>query len=621
MNYNTTVSHQHQYNVQRQAIQNNPIIQSTQQLSQYVSSTLPSSSYTTNILYPNNDNTVLTTLPYAYVPSYMFCSFCKIDLTNLNSGILKCRVCQGAMYCCQEHQTLDWELHKDSCKEISTREEYINNISRLNIVTGTEDDNMLMTTIHPSIIKNYQPPEYPQSQQFIDHSKNFPYTTTLQEHMKNLSSSGISYNQNQVIYSRLCLIAQNILENLQIYGYALVDNFLGNNHSLNIFNEIDILYRKGLFSAGQLMDKKDSTSPEDIRSDQIFWFDSTNKKSIDAVHIRLLIQMVDSVVNKFKDKIPPHSIGGRSPAMIAIYPGNGTKYVKHVDNPTNDVSKDGRCITAIYYCNENWDVKKDGGALRLYPKNCTLPIDIVPKADRLIFFWSDARNPHEVMPVFNRPRIGITIWYFDRRQQMLHNKEKNDKDMTSRKRKSPEVLNNSELSNKRVLMDLTRYQNLFLISPFFSFCMLIVGSEIRYSTRLLRVYSPSVLLTNESSVAEIPNEDPFDTILAPIIYIVIGFIISGAFFGGGVYLVKYIGKVPPKVNREYKEFKSKALNKDAPKMKQASKDKVAVTLPESIIFGLKSALGQNVENKAAVDNKVSAFKNVTKEIADPYNIR
>uniref|UniRef100_A0A8C2J5X7 hypoxia-inducible factor-proline dioxygenase n=1 Tax=Cyprinus carpio TaxID=7962 RepID=A0A8C2J5X7_CYPCA len=94
--------------------------------------------------------------------------------------------------------------------------------------------------------------------------------------------------------------------------------------------------------------------------------------------------------------------------MVACYPGDGTGYVRHVDNPNGD----GRCVTCIYYLNKNWDAKKDGGLLRIFPDGTAQFADIEPKFDRLLLFWSDRRNPHEVQPA-HATRYAITVWYFD----------------------------------------------------------------------------------------------------------------------------------------------------------------------------------------------------------------
>ena len=98
--------------------------------------------------------------------------------------------------------------------------------------------------------------------------------------------------------------------------------------------------------------------------------------------------------------------------MVACYPGEGTHYVTHVDNP----NRDGRCITAIYYLNKAWDsevrlpsleallcspLQRDGGALRIYSKAGEGPVaEVQPLFDRMLFFWSDRRNPHEVLPAY-----------------------------------------------------------------------------------------------------------------------------------------------------------------------------------------------------------------------------
>lgn len=41
---------------------------------------------------------------------------------------------------------------------------------------------------------------------------------------------------------------------------------------------------------------------------------------------------------------------------------------------------------------------QDGGVLRIYPEGMNQVANIEPLFDRMLFFWSDRRNPHEVMP-------------------------------------------------------------------------------------------------------------------------------------------------------------------------------------------------------------------------------
>ncbi|XP_012054543.1 PREDICTED: uncharacterized protein LOC105617596 [Atta cephalotes] len=207
-------------------------------------------------------------------------------------------------------------------------------------------------------------------------------------------------------------ICQYVIRDMDKYGVCVVDKFLGKERGLKVLNEVLNMYSAGLFQDGQLVSNKGSANDlKTIRGDEIIWLDGKEEQ---CENIGTLISQVDAIImraNKMHNngKIGNYTINGRTKAMVACYPGHGSHYVKHVDNP----NRDGRCITAIYYLNRDWDVKENGGLLRIFPEGWRDQVaNIEPLFDRILFFWSDRRNPHEVQPAF-KTRYAITLWYFD----------------------------------------------------------------------------------------------------------------------------------------------------------------------------------------------------------------
>ncbi|XP_066402856.1 egl nine homolog 1 [Molothrus aeneus] len=200
------------------------------------------------------------------------------------------------------------------------------------------------------------------------------------------------------------LALEYIVPCMNKHGICVVDDFLGKELGGLVAEEVRALHHTGRFTDGQLVSQK-SDSSKDIRGDKITWVEG---KEPGCQTIRLLMNSMDDLIRHCNGKLGNYKINGRTKAMVACYPGNGTGYVLHVDNPNGD----GRCVTCIYYLNKDWDAKVSGGILRIFPEGKAQFADIEPKFDRLLFFWSDRRNPHEVQPAF-ATRYAITVWYFD----------------------------------------------------------------------------------------------------------------------------------------------------------------------------------------------------------------
>ncbi|CAE7812501.1 Egl nine-like 1 [Symbiodinium microadriaticum] len=107
-------------------------------------------------------------------------------------------------------------------------------------------------------------------------------------------------------------------------------------------------------------------------------------------------------------------------AMFAIYPGDSSRYIKHVDNT---LGTDGRRLTAVLYLNKDWK-PEHGGCLRVFEptmQSCQVKCDVEPVWNRLVVFWSTQEVPHEVLSSF-KDRLAVSVWFICGRES-LRNEE------------------------------------------------------------------------------------------------------------------------------------------------------------------------------------------------------
>ncbi|XP_063793783.1 prolyl hydroxylase EGLN2 isoform X2 [Pseudophryne corroboree] len=154
---------------------------------------------------------------------------------------------------------------------------------------------------------------------------------------------------NSLVIAPQKMAIDYIVPCMMYYGICVKDHFLGETLGSQVLSEVEFLNRSGKFRDGQLVSQRTIPS-KNIRGDQIAWVEG---KESGCESIGTFMSRIDEVIMHCSGKLGNYIINGRTKAMVACYPGNGMGYVRHVDNP----NRDGRCLTCIYYLNQNWDTK------------------------------------------------------------------------------------------------------------------------------------------------------------------------------------------------------------------------------------------------------------------------
>ncbi|UZE96031.1 2OG-Fe(II) oxygenase [Alkalimarinus alittae] len=190
-------------------------------------------------------------------------------------------------------------------------------------------------------------------------------------------------------------VVNTVIDALVEKGYVIIDDFLPQELTQALRNEIIVLNGKGIDRAGIGRGGQLQVNTN-IRSDKIHWLNgSTDAQRCYLAQCDALRRDVNRDLFMGLNDYESH---------FAVYEPSSF-YKKHLDAFKG---RSNRVLTSVIYLNETWE-DGWGGELVVYDETDQVIERVLPKGGRAIFFLSE-RFPHEVL-ITQQQRLSIAGWY------------------------------------------------------------------------------------------------------------------------------------------------------------------------------------------------------------------
>ena len=223
--------------------------------------------------------------------------------------------------------------------------------------------------------------------------------------------SAEEYDNIQDIYDIFMKsITKEKCDELLLNDYTIIDNFLGDDFSKQLLNELKLLTLSGKMIPNRTSFINMKTKkPEIYNKPGIFEVDLHDEtirltmKKMNELYIVSRTLLIEVLMKYLGENMTLLSGDNARTLKLQWNEGTGGCFPYHYDNPG---APNNRCLTCILYLNLNWKTS-DGGELTLQPF-LQQKIHIEPLFDRLVIFKSNLML-HRVEKTFNE-RYCLTLW-------------------------------------------------------------------------------------------------------------------------------------------------------------------------------------------------------------------